>query len=146
MKSTLEALDRDRVIVEYEDPPTAPIRYRQIVREKGLAKSAAPSAVRSGATPASPPAPPSAGSGTGSAPAPVLADFKRFLDQIAQHEGFNMRQHIEAFGSGERFYAIKDYAERTGWIVEQKVQMAKTGRYAKLLQLTPSGRSVLAAL
>jgi hypothetical protein len=157
MKPTLEALDRERVFAQYEDPATPPIRYRAVVREKCLASTLQPTSANDAAPSQAGSAVPNAKGGASEQAAPataeaaapareILHDFKRFLEQVARHPAYNMRLHTAAFGSSERFYQIKDFAERSGWIIEQKLQMAKTGRYAKLLQLTPAGQSVLAAL
>ncbi len=157
MKPILADLNRQRLIVEYEDPATPPIHYRDVVREKRQPGSVAFSP---GLIPSLSICPagntgdsgdtrePLGGPGNVAATAThhMLGEFQRFLVQVDAHPEYNMRQHTELFGSSESFYRLKDFAERSGWITEQKSQSAKTGRYAKLIQLTPAGESMRQAL
>jgi len=124
-----ESLHRATVFAEYDDPPTLPIRYRAVVREKGFHTQAA-----SGAPPR---------------PKRLLDDHRRFITDIAISPRAGLKERYDRLGVGiSRGNRILAELKEMGLVTVEAVKSTNPsgGRARLIASLTPAGRELLAAL
>ena len=124
-----ESLHRATVFAQYDDPPTLPIRYRAVVREKGFQTHAA--ANRSPTRPKR-----------------LLDDHGRFMADIAKTSGAGLKERYDRLGVGiSRGNRILAELKEMGLVTVEAVKSVNPsgGRARLVASLTTAGKEWLSA-